>query len=551
MPNDERLAVLLADLTDRAQSGEPVDIEEVCREHPQLSSELRQLWGAVMVVEAVGSHSVDKTIDHDSYEPSIQLDLPCRMGDYEFQAEIGRGGMGVVYRARQLSLSREVAVKMILRGQLASSVDRDRLRAEAEAAARLTHPGIVPVYEVGELSGQPYFTMKLIRGETLADRLANGPLPPREAAEVLLQVSRAVHFAHQQGVLHRDLKPSNILISSDDGLPHITDFGLAKQFTDAVSLTRSGALLGTPSYMSPEQATVGRVQAGPASDIYSLGAILYHMLTGRPPFQATSPLDVMLMLREQDVTPPRLINSAADRYLEMIALRCLQKPTDLRYTSAADLADDLAAFLNDEPIAARSGRFAEIVSRMFRETHHATILENWGLLWMWHSLAVFIACALTHAISAFGFEDRWAYVLVWTVGLGTWAAVFWWLRRRMGPVSFVERQIAHVWAASMVAIALLFGVEDMLDLPVLSLSPVLGLVAGMVFAVKAGILSGTFYIQATALFATAFAMARFPAFGHLIFGSVAAVCFFLPGLKYYRQRRAQVDDRTQSLIGRC
>jgi serine/threonine-protein kinase len=237
-----------------------------------------------------------------------------------------------------------------------------------------------------------------------------------------------------------------------------------------------------------------------------------------------------------------LINPQADRDLEMIALRCLQRPIDLRYPTAAALADDLQAYLHDEPISARSGRFGEVISRMFRETHHATVLENWGLLWMWHSLVVFIACALTNALHAFGYRERWYYIALWTFGLGAWAAVFWWLRRRMGPVTFVERQIAHVWAASLIAIGLLFYVEMLLRMPVLTLSPVLGLVAGMVFVVKAGILSGGFYLQAAAMFATAFAMARYPHVGHLIFGVAAATCFFLPGWKYYRQRLRTVES---------
>jgi serine/threonine-protein kinase len=251
----------------------------------------------------------------------------------------------------------------------------------------------------------------------------------------------------------------------------------------------------------------------------------------------------MLMLREQDVIPPKLINPAVDRDLEMITLRSLQKPPDLRYQSAAQLADDLDAYLLDEPISARSGRFAEVLGRFLRETHHATILENWGLLWMWHSLVLMVACLLTNTLHEFGFQDRWYYIALWTAGLGTWAAVFWRLRRRMGPVTFVERQIAHVWASSMVAIGLLFYIEMLLGLPVLALSPVLGLIAGMVFVVKAGILSGSFYIYAAVMFATAFIMALFPRFGHLVFGVAAAGCFFFPGLKYYRQRVSQEGDR--------
>ena len=217
-------------------------------------------------------------------------------------------------------------------------------------------------------------------------------------------------------------------------------------------------------------------------------------------------------------------------------MRCLQKPQDLRYQSAALLAADLEAFLNDEPLSARSGRFGQVLSRLFRETHHATVLENWGVLWMWHSLALLIVCSMTNGLYWWGDRNRWHYAGLWTLALWTWAGVFWLLRRRIGPVLFVERQIAHVWAASMICIALLFPLEAWLQLDVLTLSPVLGLITGMVFLVKAGILSGIFYFASAALFATAAAMAYWPNVAHLIFGVVSAASFFLPGLKYHRQR---------------
>ena len=543
--HDERLAMLLADLTDAVQRGDAVDLDVVCGEHPDLAQHLRELWGAVMVADAAGSHCREGMPDEQDDSSSSVLELPCRFGDYELLEELGRGGMGVVYRARQIGLAREVAVKMTLRGELASAEDRKRFRAEAEAAARLDHPGIVPVHEVGELEGRPYFSMKYIRGPTLSRMLADGPLPPHEAARILTAVARAIHFAHKNGVLHRDLKPSNILID-EDGQPHLTDFGLAKQIADAASLTKSGAVLGTPAYMAPEQAGGARGEVSPASDVYSLGAILYHMLTGRPPFQAASPVDTVLMVLEQDPAPPRVVNAKADRDLEMIALRCLQKPPDLRYESAESLAGDLDAYLEDRPIAARSGRFPQVLARLFRETHHATVLENWGLLWMWHSLVVLIACALTNVLYLLEIDERWSYVALWTAGLGAWAAVFWALRRRVGPVTFVERQIAHVWAAAMVAIGLLFFVETAFGWKPLELAPVLGLITGMMFFIKAGILSGSFYIQAAALFCTAFVMALFPRYSHFIFGVVAAACFFFPGLKYYRQRiRAdKIEEQT-------
>ena len=540
---DEQLAALLAELTERQSRGEVIDIHAVAGGHPDFGDELVELWGAVMLANAIGSDASQQIAksgefaDDSSPDSLAALTLPCRWGDYELLAEIGRGGMGVVYHARQESLSRDVAVKMIIEGKLASSIDQQRFQKEAEATAKLDHPCIVPVYEVGHFDGRPYFTMKYIAGETLQDRIARGPLSPRIAARILAEVAEGIAFAHSQGVLHRDLKPSNIIIDGQER-PHVTDFGLAKQIDQGQSLTRTGSILGTPAYMPPEQAAGNRGSIGVQSDVYSLGAVLYAMLTGQPPFKADTHVDTVLQVLEQDPIPPHVLNPHANRDLEMIALKCLQKPKDLRYHSASELAADLRAFLNDESIAARSGHFSDVFARLMRETHHATVLENWGVPWLWHSLVLLSMCWLTNALYLWDIRNRWTYFLLWTAVGGVWAAIFWALRRRMGPVTFVERQVAHVWAASMAGISLMFPLEYLMGEPVLKLSPVVALMSGMVFLVKAGILTGTFYLQAAALFATAFFMALPPLqpYGHFIFGAVSATCFFVPGLKYYRQR---------------
>ncbi|HEY3965741.1 MAG TPA: serine/threonine-protein kinase [Planctomycetaceae bacterium] len=559
--HDERLAELLAGLTEQARDGQQPDIDAVVREHPELAVELRELWAVAALADdfasangaAPGADVVSATqlraTPHESVQVPAALEL---FGDYRLLDKIGEGGMGVVYRARQISLGRIVAVKMIQRGALASSSDVARFRAEAAAAAHLEHPHIVPVYEVGQHDGQPYFSMKYVGGTTLAKKLADGPLPPRATAALLLPVCRAIAHAHQQGIIHRDLKPSNILIDAD-GQPLVGDFGLAKRIdvdraaegaAVAEALTRTGAILGTPSYMSPEQAAGSRGKVGPASDIYSLGAILYQCLTGRPPFQAASPVDVVLMVLEQDPVLPGILNPKADADLEMIALKCLQKPSELRYASAGDLADDLAAYLANEPISARSTNVTQLVSRILRETHHAGILENWGVLWMWHSLVLLVLCLVTNWLQWKHVESRLPYVGLWVVGLGAWAGIFWSLRRRAGPITFVERQIAHVWGASMIASCLLFVVETLLGMNALTLSPVLPLIGAMVFVIKAGILSGVFYFQAAANFAVALAMAwirhvGLPDYGLALYGLVAAASFFIPGLKYYRQQRGK------------
>ncbi len=279
--------------------------------------------------------------------------LPAeRLPGIEILGELGRGGMGIVYKARQVQLNRLVALKMIRGGETASSEDLCRFLVEAEAVAQLQHPRIVQIYEVNSHRDRPYIVMELIEGGTLAASLAGKPQDTRYAAQIAEGVAAAVHFAHSRGIVHRDLKPANILLTGE-GIPKITDFGLAKPIDGGASLTQTGWILGTPSYMAPEQTSGISKQIGPPCDVYAVGAILYEMLTGRPPFQGATPFDTCDMVRTQEVVPPRRLRPKVPRDLETICLKCLRKDPSARYSTAALLAEDLGRFLRNEPIRAR------------------------------------------------------------------------------------------------------------------------------------------------------------------------------------------------------
>lgn len=530
--HDQRLANLLTEVADRVASGEEIDMKTLRRDYPDFADELQELLGTMIVTQAAGESPSDPMNDDSRY---TALELPHEMENFVLEQEIGRGGMGIVYRAYRKSDGETVAIKMLLKGEFASEIEKQRFDAEATAAMRLEHPNIVPIYELGEHRGSAFFCMKFIEGETLHQRLARGPMTGQETARLMAYISEAMGYAHEQGILHRDLKPSNILLD-DDNEPYIADFGLAKQTSNDPTLTRSGAILGTPSYMAPEQAAGRRGEIGITSDVYSLGAILYHMLTGHPPFQAATPVDTVLLVLEQDPIPPRALNRRVNRDLEMITMRCLQKPQDLRYNSASEIAEDMIRFLNNKPVSAREGRFMKVISNVFRDTHHAAILENWGLLWIWHSLVLLIACVGTNVMFWNGVTSRTFFSLIWSIGFGAWGGVFCLYRRRLGPVTFIERQIAHVWAASLMCVFLLFPFEEYLKLDLFRLAPVMCMVAAMVFLIKAGCLSGTFYIQTGALFVTAFLMGMFPNYALAIFGVVSSACFFFPGVKYHKLR---------------
>ncbi len=303
--------------------------------------------GEIMAV--FDDRSLEETLRFSKAENTVAPER--RIGEYEILEEIARGGMGIVYKARHRQLGRTAALKLIKSGELADAEEIRRFRVEAEAAAGLDHPGIVSVYEVGQQDSVHYLALAYVDGESLWQKVKESPLPPREAAQLMRQVAEAVQFAHDRGIIHRDLKPQNILLTIH-GQPKITDFGLAKRQAADSSLTATGQVLGTPSYMPPEQVSGNAV--GPLADVYALGATLYCLLTGRPPFQAATPLDTLRQVLEQNPVPPRQLNPSTPRDLETICLKCLEKTPERRYATAEELKNELARYLNGEPIVARS-----------------------------------------------------------------------------------------------------------------------------------------------------------------------------------------------------
>jgi tRNA A-37 threonylcarbamoyl transferase component Bud32 len=368
------------------------DRHERLSEHAAQSAEDRTLPPTKQFDSPTPDREQAKNAAADTVGGSPALLTPANrrtFGEYELEVEIARGGMGVVYKARQRRLNRTVAVKMILAGQLADQEDVRRFLSEAEAAAGLDHPGIVPVFESGEIDGQHFFSMGFVDGQSLAALLAAGPLTSRRAAELVVQVCDAVDYAHEQGVIHRDLKPGNILLDKG-GHPRVTDFGLAKRVTGDHGLTRTGEALGTPSYMPPEQAS-GKIDViGRPADVYAVGAVLYAALTGRPPFQAATPIDTLLQVLEQEPVSPRQLNADIPRDLETIVLKCLEKEPHKRYATARDLADELRRFLEGKPIQARPVGRAERGWRWCKRNPVVAAL----------SMAAVLLLAVTAAVSA-------------------------------------------------------------------------------------------------------------------------------------------------------
>jgi eukaryotic-like serine/threonine-protein kinase len=458
--------------------------------------------------------------------------LPRQFGDYILIEEIARGGMGVVYKAQQSKLNRTVALKMILSGQLASKADVARFYVEAEAAAHLEHSGIVPVFEVGECEGQQFFSMGFVEGDSLASVVRGGPLPPNEAAGLVEKVAQAIAFAHSKGVIHRDLKPANVLLDGD-GFPKVTDFGLAKKTQTDSQLTGTGQILGTPSYMPPEQASGNTKKVGPEADVYSLGAILYCLLTGRPPFQAATVMDTLMQVIEQEPPPVRQLNSSVPADLEAICSKCLMKDASQRYATADDLVDDLQRFLSGETVSARNhsvaGRVATALQRSQYDVQFGgysnllygiaiiVLLDQFAAAWViWNQKPIYLL-PLAHVAQ--------------TILIG----LLFWRTRTDGllPRNPAERQLWAVWGGFFITCTVL-GISHQLMLggdvgAELELYPSLAAASGFAFCFLGSTYWGKCYIFAAIFFALAFAMILNLAWAPVEFGAVWAAILTIVG----------------------
>jgi serine/threonine-protein kinase len=385
-----RVQQLLDEILDSERSP-----EEVCGDCPELLPEVRRRWQQMRRVDAelnalFPTPGTSPDADTPAPWPPGGPDLP-RIPGYEVEAVLGHGGMGIVYKARHLRLNRTVALKMLLAGAYVGLEQRERFLREAEAVAGLRHANIVQVHDVGDHGGRPYFTMEYVEGGSLAQKLLGAPHPAREATSLLVTLAEAVQVAHQGGIVHRDLKPANILLAVD-GTPKIADFGLARHFDGGPALTLSGARVGTPSYMAPEQAMGKTHTIGPAADIYALGAVLYEMLTGRPPFRGETAAETELQVICQEPVPPSRLNPRVPRDLETICLKCLHKEPDRRYATAAALAADLRRFQQGEPITARPAGLLERTGKWVRRhpTRTAVLAASLLLVTMLVSGAVWL-----------------------------------------------------------------------------------------------------------------------------------------------------------------
>ena len=501
---------LLVEWEERTRAGEDVTPEDLCPSNLALQAELRQRIERRKQMRGVFDPPPLGEVESPQSLPSLP-----QIAGYEILEVLGHGGMGVVYKARQLGLNRMVAIKMVLAGANASPQDLGRFRDEAEAVARLMHPNIVQIFEIGEQTGCPFLALEYVAGGSLAEHLDGTPVGARPAAELVLSLSRALQHAHEMGIVHRDLKPANVLMLAD-GTPKVADFGLAKRADSTYAHTQTGALLGSPSYMAPEQAAGDSQKVGPATDVYALGVILYEMLTGRPPFKGASLLDTIEQVREHDPAPPRFLQPKTPRDLETICLKCLEKKPERRYASAGALADDLRAFLSGDSISAQSPTFLGQVARTISHNTFDARFRGLANRMLWFSPIPLIVHLV--ALTLFWGKPHYPIAMVLTTaallftmlplliffGTTTLRDLPAWQRRH-----FITVWIGHLVAMAVILFAMLISTPSSNPRQLLLVYAFWAVTAAMSFLSHATE-AGMYYMVGGALFCAAILMALTP-----------------------------------------
>lgn len=513
------LESVLADYLERCEAGQSPDPGDYLRTYPQFAGDLRSFFR--------NHHWLGEA------PPKTSL-IGTRIATYTIEAEIARGGMGVVYRARQVGLQRPVALKLINSGVLAGEEQRRRFRLEAEAAAQLQHPGIVAIHETGSWDGYEFFSMALVQGHTLQQWVDDQVFDDRRNAQVVRDVARAVAYAHRHGIVHRDLKPENILVD-EDGRPLVTDFGLAKWHREGTLMTRTGQVLGTPHYMSPEQAG-GCAGGSPAIDIYSLGAVLYALLTGRPPHVGDSTATVLRSVLQDDPPPPRALRASAPPDLEAICLKALRHEPDQRYASADELADDLNRFLDGERPSANTSGLVDRVARELRRDQHQSYFDAWGRTLFHLGGIIFAAHGVIYALSLAQVDQPLAIYLPRAVMLAAIFAVIY--RARDGavlPRSSAERPVWSIWLGYLATLLVVNVMVLSGGLDRIALFSMASLMSGFGFIAMSGHVWGGSAVLGLGFLAGSLWITAAPSIAPLLFGLFWLISLTVLG-RHYRGR---------------
>lgn len=470
----------------------------------------------------------------DTPTPEMSTLIGTEVGPYEIQSEIARGGMGVVYRARQQGLERAVALKLISSGLLAGEEERKRFRIEAEAAARLNHPNIIPIHEIGSWQGYEYFSMTLIEGPTLQQRVDDGKFDDAESAAMVRDIARAVSYAHRAGIVHRDLKPENILLRQNEH-PLVTDFGLAKWHREGSMITRTGQVLGTPHYMSPEQAC-GRGDGDALTDVYSLGAILYALLTGQPPHVGPSAAEVLRSVLQDEPESPRQIRREVPSDLENICLKAIRYEPELRYQTADALANDLQRFLSGEDTSAAASGLFDRFAREIRRDQHESVFGAWGKILYALGVIIFVTHVIMFVLDVFGYE-RWAAYLTprFAMLLVIGGLVYWARGGSLSPRTVAERPVWSIWVGYLAALGVVNLMLALGDIDRRALFPLAAAMSGFGFIAMSGHVWGGSAIFGLGFFGVALVSVYLINIAPLLFGTMWLISLITLG-RHYRMR---------------